>query len=139
MYRIELIPAERINSIIPLLRILDPNIEEQMLYARLQDMCAHNYECVGVYDGDKLIGISGLWTLSKYYVGRHIEPDNVVIHPDYRSKGIGEQLMLWIYDYARSKGCIATELNCYVSNSAGVAFWIKQGFRILGFHMQKKI
>jgi GNAT superfamily N-acetyltransferase len=138
MYKIALIAKEQIHSIIPLLRILDPKIEEQTLNERLEDMLAHNYECVGVYDGDELIGISGLWTLSKYYVGRHIEPDNVIIHPDHRSKGIGEQLMQWIYDYAKSKGCVATELNCYVSNSAGVAFWIKQGFRILGFHMQKK-
>ena len=139
MYRITLIPKEQIHSIIPLLKILDPKIEEQTLTERLIDMCAHNYECVGVYDGGELIGISGLWTLPKYSVGRHIEPDNVVIHPDYRSKGIGEMMMQWIYNYAKSKNCEAVELNCYVSNAGGLAFWIRQGFRILGFHMQKKI
>jgi len=137
MYQIQLIPQDRLEDIFPLLRLLDDKLTDEVLQDRLTGMKTHNYECVGVYDGDTLIGISGLWILDKYYVGKHIEADNVVIHPDYRNKGIGEQMMEWIYDYGKKQGCVASELNCYVSNHKGVAFWIKQGFRIIGYHMRK--
>jgi GNAT superfamily N-acetyltransferase len=139
MYRISLIPKESIHTIIPLLQVLNPANETELLRLRLDEMLLRGYECVGVYDGDRLVGISGLWILTKYYIGRHIEPDNVVIHPDYRNKGIGELMMDWIYQYGREQGCVASELNCYVSNSGGVKFWHNQGYKIIGFHMQKRL
>jgi len=139
MYQIDLIANEKITDIIPLLKILDPKIDDETLNGRLQEMVAnHNYQCVGVSFEGNLIGISGLWILNKYYVGKHIEADNVIIHPDHRNNGVGEQLMEWIFDYGKKNGCIASELNCYVGNSAGLKFWLNRGYKILGFHCQKK-
>lgn len=139
MFDYRLIPGKEINSIIPLLRLLNNNIEENVLTERLAEMLQRGYECLGVYDGQKLIGICGMWILVKYYVGRHIEPDNVMIHPDYRNKGIGEEMMAWVYEYGRSKGCVASELNCYTTNSGGQKFWANEGYKILGFHYQKQL
>ena len=139
MYTFQLIPREEMSSIIPLLRILNDALSEETLQGRLDEMLSQGYECVGAYDEGKLIGISGLWTLTKYYVGRHIEPDNVVILPEYRGKALGEQMMEWIYAYGRSKGCVASELNCYVTNSGGQKFWANEGYRVIGFHYQKTL
>ncbi|WP_276480906.1 GNAT family N-acetyltransferase [Paraflavitalea pollutisoli] len=139
MYQISLIPKDQLHTIIPLLRILNDAIDERTLQERLEDMQQRNYVCAGVYDQQRLIGICGLWILNKYYVGKHIEPDNVMILPEYRSKGVGEQMMEWVYEYGRSQGCIASELNCYVTNDKGIRFWLNQGYRIIGFHCQKKL
>jgi GNAT superfamily N-acetyltransferase len=139
MPTISLIPKENIESILPLIKMLNTSLNDEDLLARLNEMLEQGYECVGVYDNDTLIGISGLWTLTKLYVGRHMEPDNVIIHPDYRNKGIGELLMNWIYNYAREKGCVASELNCYVNNDKGQKFWVKEGYKLLGYHYQKKL
>lgn len=137
MYTIQLIEKESIEIILPFLEILNEKTDKEELRNRLREMCGNNYECVGVYDGEKLIGITGLWILTKHYIGKHIEPDNVIILPEYRNQKIGEQLMQWIFDYAKQKGCVASELNCYVQNHKGVRFWINQGYRIIGYHMQK--
>jgi GNAT superfamily N-acetyltransferase len=139
MYQINLIPKDQMHSIIPLLRILNDKIDESTLQERLEDMMQRNYDCAGVYDNGRLIGICGVWILNKYYVGKHIEPDNVMIHPDYRNKGVGEQMMAWVYEYGRSQGCIASELNCYVVNDKGIRFWLNQGYKIIGFHCQKNL
>ena len=139
MYRIEFIEKDQLHSIIPLLKILNEKVSEAVLTSRLELMREANYECVGVFDGDKLIGICGVWILVKHYVGKHVEPDNVIILPEYRSKGIGEMMMKWITDYAKSIGCDAMELNCYVQNSPGLKFWLNDGFKVLGFHLQKKL
>ncbi len=137
MYTIKIIEENEISSILPYLKMLNEKTDEAILVSRLKEMMEHNYKCVGVYDNEKLIGITGFWVLYKHYVGKHIEPDNVIIHPDYRSKGIGELMMNWLYQYAKDEGCLAVELNCYVSNHKGVRFWIQQGYRIIGYHMQK--
>ena len=119
--------------------MLDNNMQAEVLKERLEEMKQHNYQCRGMYDGEKLIAISGLWVLYKYYIGKHIEPDNVMVLPEYRGKGVGEEMMKWILDYALSIGCKGSELNCYVSNSGGVKFWHNQGYKIVGFHFQKKL
>lgn len=139
MFEIKLIPVQNIKSIIPLVALLNPDINEQILLRRLESMLKNNYQCLGVYDAEKLIGICGLWTLTKFYNGKHLEPDNVVIHPDYRNKSIGEQMMTWIDAYAKENNYEAIELNCYVENLKGVEFWKKTGYHIRGHHFQKII
>jgi ribosomal protein S18 acetylase RimI-like enzyme len=137
MYTFSLINKENIHSIIPLLKILDKNTSEAVLSSRLNEMLLQGYECVGIYEKNKLIGTSGIWIKTKYYIGKHIEPDNVIILPEYRNKGIGESLMKWIYDYGQQQGCVGSELNCYVSNDKGIKFWFNQDFKIIGFRFQK--
>ena len=147
MFEIKLIPTQNIKSIIPLVILLNKGIDEIVLLERLEAMLQNNYQCIGVYDTsaslstskENLIGICGLWTLTKFYNGKHLEPDNVVIHPDYRNKGIGELMMTWIDNYARQNNYELIELNCYVENLKGVEFWKKTGFTIRGHHFQKII
>ncbi len=138
MYQIRLIPSKDIKSIIPLVHILNGE-DENLLLQRLEVMMQNNYQCLGVYDQEKLIGISGLWTLTKFYNGKHLEPDNVVILPEYRGKGIGELMMAWIDNYAKENNYEAIELNAYVENLKGVEFWKKTGYHIRGHHFQKLI
>jgi GNAT superfamily N-acetyltransferase len=138
MYDFTLVPKDQIYTIIPLLKMLNDKLDEHILKSRLDEMILRGYECVGVYEHKKLIGISGLWTIVKYSDGKYIEPDNVIIHPDYRNKGIGELMMNWIHEYAKSKGCTASELNCYIANERGQKFWLKEGYKRLGYRFQKK-
>jgi len=137
-FRIRLIESEKMEAIVPLLARLNPKISKDVLKSRLGNMMLQGYQCVGVYDDTKLVGISGIWVLTKYYVGKHIEPDNVFILPEYQGKGIGKLLMNWIFDYAKSIGCKASELNCYTENDAGQRFWKQQGYEVVGYHFRKK-
>ena len=139
MYSIEIIKSENIEIIIPLLQKLNSSISEEVLRERIDEMLSNNYECVGVFEGDKLIGISGIWILTKYYVGKHVEPDNVYILEEYQGKGIGELMMNWIFDYAKSKGCVASELNCYVGNKNAHRFWENQGYKKIAYHFQREL
>ena len=136
---IRLIEKEKMNSIIPLLTQLNPKIADDLLKSRLKDMVLQGYQCVGVFDADKLIGISGIWVLVKYYVGKHIEPDNVFLLPEYQRKGIGKLLMQWIFEYSKSLGCEASELNCYTKNESGQRFWKEQGYEVVAYHFQKQL
>ncbi len=136
---IKLIPQDNLIAIMPLIKRLNPTVPEATLTTRLDEMRSQGYQCAGLYLDDKLIGICGLWMMTKFYVGKHIEPDNVYILPEYRQQGYGKQLLAWVYAYGKSQGCIASELNCYISNEIGNTFWEQEGFAKIGYHYQKPI
>lgn len=139
MISCKLLTESNSKEIVPFLVLLNKEIPENIIANRLAEMFTRGYKCVGIFEKDNMIGLSGFWILTKYYVGSHIEPDNVIIHPDHRGAGIGEALIKWIEAYALSENCLAAELNCYVTNHAGQKFWTNQGYNIIGFHYQKTL
>lgn len=134
---IKIIPKEDILTILPLLKTLNTTTPEPILFERILAMVDENYECVGMYDDEQLIGISGLWYMTRHYIGKSIEPDHVVIDSNYQNRGLGKQLFEWIYEYAKSKGCEASELNTYVQNRKSHKFYYNEGYEIYGFHFLK--
>ncbi|MEQ1560708.1 MAG: GNAT family N-acetyltransferase [Methyloglobulus sp.] len=136
---IKLIPKDKLVSIIPLIQRLNPNVPETTLAIRHEEMIAQGYQCAGLYLDKQLIGICGIWIMTKFYIGKHIEPDNVYILPEYRKLGFGKRLLEWVQEYGKSQGCIASELNCYVNNETGNRFWEQEGFAKIGYHYQKPL
>ncbi|MDT0607492.1 GNAT family N-acetyltransferase [Croceitalea rosinachiae] len=137
---VQLIPYDKMESIVPLAFELNRGkITHEVLENRLKKMLKMGgYECVGVYDNDELIGICGVWILYKLYAGKHIEPDNVFVKKEYRSRGVGELMLDYVFEYAKKIGCEAAEVNFYVANKKGQQFWERQGFESLAIHGFKK-
>ena len=133
-----IIPKKDILIILPLLQELNTTTPKAVLKTRLLEMSTQNYECVGVYLGNELIGISGLWFSTRHYCGKSVEVDHVIITKKYQGKGIGKLLFNWIYNYAKQKGCSTSELNAYTKNTASHKFYYNEGYEILGFHFLKK-
>jgi len=137
-FTIKWIPTEKLNSILPLAYILNrETIPMNVLQARLNEMIPMGYKCIGVYDQEELIGICGVWVLNKLYAGKHVEPDNVIVSPQYQGKGIGELMLDFLNDYAKEIGCERAEVNCYAKNVRGKKFWENQGYEALGIHLIK--
>ncbi len=134
---VKIVKKEEIFSIIPLLRILNENTPEKVLKERLKEMTEQNYECLGLYDREQLIGICGLWYSTRHYIGKSAEVDHVIINSDYRNKGLGRYFFEKIYTYLKEKGCEATELNTFTGNRKSHKFYYNEGYEIYGFHMLK--
>lgn len=135
-FEVRLIPKNELETILPLVYVLnDGRIGLNVLKKRLQEMIPLEYQCIGVFEQEKLIGICGIWILNKFYVGKHIEPDNVFILEEYRSKGVGKLMLDWGLDYAQKIGCDASELNVYIKNEKGQKFWENRGYKKVGYHM----
>ncbi len=139
-YKITLIPHDQMETILPLVMELNNDtIAYSLLQKRLADMLdMGGYECIGAYDGEELVGIFGVWVLNKLYAGKHVEPDNVFIKKEYRSKGVGQLMIDFLFQYAKEIGCEGTEVNCYVTNEKGRKFWERQGYEPLAVHFFKK-
>ena len=136
----KIISADAIETVIPLVKKMSkPSITEDLLLERFKEMVSQNYECIGVYDADQIIGVSGLWFCTRHYSGRSVELDHVFIDDSYRNNGLGTQFINWIQAYVKSKGYQAIELNAYIDNEPSQKFYERDGFQKLGYHFVKKI
>lgn len=137
---IRLINASEILTILPLLSQLgNGEVAKSVLQQRLLEMVSQNYECAGIYDNKRLIGICGLWFQTRHYAGRSIEMDHVIVDQSYRNKGIGAQLLDFVYAYAAKKKCKWVELNTYVHNFPSHKFYYNHGFVAKGYHFIKTL
>ena len=135
-----IIPSSDILIIIPLLRKLgSEDVSEEDLRERVLEMAQQNYECIGIYDKEKLMGICGMWFQTRHYAGKSMEVDHVIIDDTYRNHGIGGQMMEFVYNYARKKSCKWVELNTYVHNFPSHKFYYNQGFVAKGYHFVKAL
>jgi len=128
---IRFIEPTNIQSIIPLLSILNKEVQKDVLIKRVEEMSHQHYKCLGIFDNENLIGICGLWYLTRHYCGKTIEPDHVIIDESYHGKGIGHLLFEWIFRHAKEIGYEATELNTYVNNPRSHKFYYN--FHCIGF------
>jgi len=136
-YKFEFIDPRNIDIIMPLLAQVNKKTSREILLQRIHEMVKENYKCLGIYDNEVLIGICGLWFLTRHYCGKTIEPDHVMIEPHYQSKGLGKLLFEWIFNYAKENGYEASELNTYVNNTRSHKFYYNLGYQIKGFHFVK--
>lgn len=139
--QIRFIEKEELLANADIFLLLNPKLSLETIKQRIESLYSEpgNYNAVGVFLNENLIGVTGIWILHKIYVGKHLEMDNVVIKEDYRSLGIGKYLEEFTENFAREINCEAIELNAYVNNAKGHKFWFSRGYQILGFHFQKKL
>ncbi|MGM5469628.1 GNAT family N-acetyltransferase [Flavobacteriaceae bacterium LMO-SS05] len=139
-FTFKIINKSKIDTIVPLVqKLTNYKYSDEILVERFAEMVTQNYECAGVYDGDKLIGISGMWYCTRHYSGKSMEVDHVYIDDGYRGHGLGKQFFSWMYDYVKAKGYESVELNTYVQNYPSHKFYYNEGFEILGYHFFKKL
>jgi GNAT superfamily N-acetyltransferase len=134
------VPIKDILQIIPLLQELgEEEVSEKLLEERILEMVNQNYECLGIYDAEKLIGVCGMWFQTRHYAGKSLEVDHVIITKAYQNQGIGKLLMDHVYAYAKKKDCQWVELNTYVHNFPSHKFYYNKGFVAKGYHFIKKL
>ena len=57
-FQFKVISPDSIEIVVPLVKKMSkPSITESLLLDRFKEMVTQNYECIGVYDGGKLMGV----------------------------------------------------------------------------------
>ena len=137
---IKKLDISHIEKIVEFLPHLNPGMSLEIMRERQVEMLKlDNYTCFGYFENDELTAICSCWHLVKIYSGKQIEVDNFITKPNLQSKGIGKYFLSYIEDYARKNGYESVELNTLVSNDKSHKFYFNEGYRILGYHFEKKL
>ena len=138
--KFKIIPSNEIKVVIPFVKkMAKVTISDSVLLSRFKEMVNQDYECLGVYIDEELVGICGMWFSTRHYCGKSVEIDHLYVIPKLRNKNIGGQIVSWVEKYAISKGFNTIELNAYIDNERSQKFYLKQGYKKLGFHFLKPI
>ena len=88
-------------------------------------------------EGGKVIG-SVLCYRRTWHDGDHIMIDDFEVHPDYRKKGVGRELLKKIEGIAKSENLVVIDL--FANKKAGAfEFWKKMGYNTSNWtHLEKK-
>ncbi|PBJ12674.1 GNAT family N-acetyltransferase [Flavobacterium sp. ACN6] len=133
----EITTIDEMLAEIETIRFLYPNITLEKYKSFLSEMIPHNYTQIGVFENNLCVGISGCWSATKLWTGKYLEIDNFVVHPEYRSKGIGKKLTDYIEKKAIELNCSSIVLDAFTGNFGAHRFYYNQGYAPKGFHFVK--
>jgi GNAT superfamily N-acetyltransferase len=133
------IMSDQMASIAPLVYALNPSLSKAVFDLRLQEMMKDGYRCVGGYHEDALIAIAGFKIFTRFWCGKQMDVDNVVVQAEYRQHGVGKNLFAWLEHTAKHEGCDVMVLDSYGHAHAAHRFYHREGFHIEGFHFYKAL
>ncbi len=134
-----LVKKEEMLPFFPLFHQLNATVGEAEYAEMLDDMTAHGYRMLVVLDGEKAVGLSGFWVITKFYSGKYLEMDNVVVDAESRSLGIGKLMCEFLEELGQAEGVRTMMLDAYLENHRAHAFYEREGFVKRGYHMIKNI
>jgi ribosomal protein S18 acetylase RimI-like enzyme len=103
----------------------------------LAAMIPHNYKQIIVVENGITIGLAGFWIGTKLWSGKYLEMDNVVVHEDFRSNGIGSIMTNYLNQKAIDEDCKMIVLDAFSTNFGAHKFYMNHGFVPKGFHFIK--
>lgn len=98
------------------------------------------YELVGFYEEDHLIGLIGYRVLYDFVRGRHLYIDDLITSETIRSKGLGKRVLEFAEEKARELNCTGgLRLCAALENTRGIKFYENNGWKARTYAFTKKL
>ena len=131
------------NSMIeafPLIHQMYKKMNYENFEINLDEMILRNdYKMVAGFYNEKMIAVSGYWIAKMLYCGRYLQASNLVVDEEFRSRGIGKQILNYLENKARNLGCDKMVLDSYTENKKSHSLYFGEDFYIRGFHFMKDL
>lgn len=140
--KIELVEMNHLEQMLPnylLVQMMYPEMTLEEYTQMLHEMLPNQYyQLVGQHEGEN-IALTGFWINTKLWSGKYIEIDHFIVHPNYRSSGVGAQMVKYLENKAKELNCKMLTLDAYTNNFKAHKFFYNQGFIPKGFHFLKEV
>ena len=131
---------DEIYATYSLVRTLTPDMQRDEFIAIQDAMMKQGYQCVGAYDQHhKLRGLCGFWVTHRFYCGKALRIDNVIVDHMCKGYGIGEALMAFVEKEAKRIGACSMILDAYAHSKESHEFYLRQEMQVIGVHFIKAL
>lgn len=90
--KFEELTLDHSEEIISLASEVNPDISIIDLRSRLTEMFSYSsYICFGLFVDSKLVAIASGWLTTRFYSGKQLEIDNIIVGKEFRSSGYGAE------------------------------------------------
>ena len=135
----ELTTDAEFSALYDQIKALNAALTKSDYQARLKPMRAQGYRCVAAYDKESMVGAAGFWIGWRFWCGKYIDIDNVIVSESMRGRHVGKKMMSFVEAIGRAESCDLAVLDTYASNFSSHKFYYKQDYFILGYHMVKSL
>lgn len=88
-----------------------------------------HYKLFGFFNHDFCVALIGMRPYCDFVRGKHLYVDDLVVHENYRSQGLGNSLIKWIDSYAERNGYDRIRLSTGHDNVGAKNFYLKNDYK----------
>lgn len=131
---------EEVRACFAVMRHLRGDLPDaETFLGRVRSQQAGGFRLAALRDGGDPLAVAGFRVQENLAWGRHLYVDDLVTHPDARSRGYGAALLGWLADFGRSLGAGQLHLDSGRQREAAHRFYQREGLQISSFHFDRKL
>ncbi|GER66547.1 GNAT family N-acetyltransferase [Weizmannia acidilactici] len=136
----ELTNREEWKSAFPVMKQLRVHLDEEH-YLQLVEEAARsaNYKMFAVYEGGKIVAVTGFMPMMTLYNGRFIWVCDLVTDAACRSKGYGARLIGYVEQWAKEKGYGIVSLSSGLQRKDAHRFYEKMDYDKVSYVFLKRL
>ncbi len=94
--KVDFVTQDHVADVVRLLCLLNPDLSPELAEERWLQAMQESYQCVGAFVEGQLVGICGMWTLTRTYMGRSFDLEHYIVDEAFRGRNIGGAIMDFI-------------------------------------------
>ena len=130
---------QEIMSCFDVMSELRPHLQRAEFVPLVRHMQSEGYRLAYIEDDARVVAVAGYRISTNFHLGRHLWLDDLVTAGDVRSRGYGDQFIVWLRELARSQGCDYLDLVSGTQRAAAHKFYFTRGFNIASYHFTEKL
>lgn len=125
----------------PVMKLLRPHLEEAAFVSMINEMMSGGYELAFVEEQGFAASAIGFRNMRKLFDGFQIYVDDLTTLNEHRGKGYAGQLLDFVFDLAKQRGCACVTLDSGVGTHRQDAhkLYLNKGFYISSLHFTKQL
>lgn len=127
---------DEMRACFPALSSHYPDLTVDSFMEFVRKMVVQGYRIIQMKSGDEVAGVAGFRLGQRLYCGEYIHIDNMIVAPNWRSKGVGRAIITWAKEEAKRLGCECVLADTYLHNDRAQAFFEREGFYKRGYHLK---
>lgn len=112
------------------------NLTESDYLRYVKEMMATDFRMIAVTENKKIIAVCGFRVGRRFYCGKYLHIDNMIVGSAFRSQGIGNLIIEWMRNEAKRLGCDVLLADTYINNINAQRFFEREGFYKRGYHLK---
>ena len=126
-----------INNCFEVMLELRPHLQRENFLKTVRSMEPQGYRLVFIEEHDEVVAVAGYRISTNLFMGKHLYVDDLVTVNNARSKGYGEQMIIWLRAQALEADCCYFHLDSGTHRGQAHKFYFKQGFTIASYHFSE--
>jgi GNAT superfamily N-acetyltransferase len=128
-----------IRDCFPVMVQLRPRLVEAEWVPQVRRMEKDGFELVALREDGVVRAVAGFRVYENLYAGRLLYVDDLVTDQNARSRGHGQELLLWLKERARANQCASLELDSGTHRVDAHRFYLRERMIIANFHFVMKL